>query len=145
MIIREAEPQDAPILEMLYRKLHPDDVPIMVWADRIEQIAKHPDIYLLVLEEDERILGTALLHLCLDVVRGDQPFAIVDQVIIDPEHQMKNGMSFLMKHIETFCHQRKCVKVILTCDISQEAEHRCYTELGYRGDSHRVYKKYLPY
>lgn len=145
MIIREAEPQDAPILEMLYRKLHPDDVPIMVWADRIEQIARHPDSYLLVLEEDERILGTALLHLCLDVVRGDQPFAIVDQVIIDPEHQMKNGMSFLMKHIETFCHQRKCVKVILTSQISQEAEHRCYTELGYRDDSHRVYKKYLPY
>lgn len=145
MIIREASSGDAPILERLYRKLHPGDLPVMVSKERIEQISQHPDSYLLVVEDDGRLIGTAHLHLCLDVVRGDQPFAVVDQVIIDPECRSKDYTSFLMKHIETFCHQRKCVKVILTSDIKQESAHECYTELGYSGESHRVYKKYLPY
>jgi N-acetylglutamate synthase-like GNAT family acetyltransferase len=108
--IRQAEAKDVSAISNLYRQfVRPvaPDTTIDVREDRIEQIRAHPENFLFVLEINSRIYGTAFLTLCLDPVYRHQPYAILENFVIDESQRGKRYGSMLARYVENFCHQRE--------------------------------------
>ena len=123
-MIREAEPRDAQAIERLYQELLPNNLNTKVLGERIEEIRNNPNSFLLVCEIDQKVIGTAHLHICLDALVENRP-------------------SELMKYIENICIQRNCMKMFLTSGASRSEAHHFYEKLGFDGESSKAFKKYL--
>ncbi|MCG7382949.1 GNAT family N-acetyltransferase [Paenibacillus sp. ACRRY] len=142
-MIREAEPRDAQAIERLYKELLPGNLNTKVLGERIEEIQTNPNSFLLVCEIDQKVIGTAHLHICLDALVEDRPFGVVERVIITENVQGKGYGSELMEHIENICIQKNGVKIFLTSGTSRSEAHHFYEKLGYDGESSKAFKKYL--
>ncbi|MEW4426668.1 MULTISPECIES: GNAT family N-acetyltransferase [Paenibacillus] len=142
-MIREAEPRDAQDIERLYKELLPNNLNTKVLGERIEEIQNNPNSFLLVCEIDQKVIGTAHLHICLDALVENRPFGVVERVIITEHVQSKGYGSELMKAIENICIQRNCMKIFLTSGASRSEAHHFYEKLGYDGESSKAFKKYL--
>lgn len=142
-MIREAEPRDAQAIERLYKELLPGNLNTKVLGERIEEIQNDPNSFLLVCEIDQKVIGTAHLHICLDALVENRPFGVVERVIITEHVQSKGYGSELMKAIENICIQKNCLKIFLTSGVSRSEAHHFYEKLGYDGESSKAFKKYL--
>ncbi|QWU18393.1 GNAT family N-acetyltransferase [Paenibacillus sophorae] len=142
-MIREAVPEDACGVETLYRLLLPDHPGIEVLPDRINQIAVNPDSFLFVCEEDNRIIGTVHLHICMDALSGCRPFAVVERVIVSPDMQGKGCGAALMRYAEQTATERGALKIMLSSASRREEAHLFYAALGYDGEGSKLFKKYL--
>jgi hypothetical protein len=88
--IREAENGDTAAVLELYRQLVRPvarDVEVDVRGERIEEIRADPHNFLWVLEAKDGVVGTAFLTLCLDPMHGWQPYAVLENFIIDENHR----------------------------------------------------------
>ena len=99
---RKAIAADASAIANLYRELV-SNAPIMVLPERIEEIAHDKNTYLIVCDDDNEIVATALLTLANDVMFTRQPFALLENVIVSKHVQRKGVGKGLMDHIEKFC------------------------------------------
>lgn len=142
-MIREAEPRDAQAIECLYKELLPNNLNTKVLGERIEEIQNNPNSFLLVCEIDQKVIGTAHLHICLDALMENRPFGVVERVIVTEHVQSKGYGSELMKAIENICIQKNCLKIFLTSGASRIEAHHFYEKLGYDGESSKAFKKYL--
>ncbi|MGC6587213.1 GNAT family N-acetyltransferase [Paenibacillus sp. Dod16] len=142
-MIRAAEPKDAEQIEELYKELLPSNTEIYVSNERISEVQNNPNSFLFVYELEQKIVGTAHLHLCLDALVGSRPFGVVERVIISRAQQGKGYGSELMKYIEGLCAEKNCLKIFLTSGSSRTEAHVFYDRLGYDGNSSRAFKKYL--
>ena len=86
---------------------------LFILPSRIAEIAADARSFLYLAKHERRIAGTGFLTLCLDPMYGHQPFALVENVIVDPELRgMGIGVAF-MRHIEVFCVRSDCSKIML--------------------------------
>lgn len=142
-MIREALPQDAGALEALYRQLLPDNPDIRVSPDRISAIRTNPDSYLFVYDREGELAGTVHLHLCMDALSGDRPFAVIERVVTALHVRGQGIGGALMRHAEEAAKSRGALKVMLSSNARRQEAHRFYERLGYDGEGSRLYKKYL--
>ncbi|MBV8275603.1 MAG: GNAT family N-acetyltransferase, partial [Verrucomicrobia bacterium] len=113
--IREAEPRDASAILRLYRQLvRPvaPDLEVDVRADRIEQIRSNPHNFLWVLESEDGVVGTAFLTLCLDPMHNRQPYAVLENFVIDERYRTKGYGALLMRYAVDFCYRADCSKIM---------------------------------
>ncbi|MFH5186088.1 GNAT family N-acetyltransferase [Paenibacillus sp. TAB 01] len=142
-MIREAEARDRDALEALYRLLMPDDDRIQVVEERIEQIRRDANNFIFVSERENRVLGTALLHLCLDPMYGWRPFAVIENVIVDPQAQAGGVGRELLVHIEERCREAQCTEILIMSSLHRTEAHRFFEKLGFRQVA-KGFKKYIP-
>lgn len=143
MNTRQAEPEDARALEDLYKVLVPGDPNIHVDPRRLAELHTDPRHYLLVVEADGVVCGTAFLSLVLDAMYGGQPFGIVENVVISPAHQGKGLGGFLMSAIEEKARDAKCTKLMLLSSVARTRAHRFFAAIGFEGEKKRGFIKYL--
>ncbi|WP_438444937.1 GNAT family N-acetyltransferase [Gorillibacterium sp. sgz5001074] len=143
-MIREAVPKDAQGIERLYGELFGGGRTVRVLEDRIAEIRANPNSFLLVYENEEGLVGTAHLHLCLDALEGTRPFGVVERVVVAGEHQGKGYGTQLMRYIEGLCREHRCVKVMLTSNMKRTEAHEFYSRLDYNGERSKAFIKELP-
>ena len=103
--IREAQAKDAPAIHELYRQLvRPvaPEVQVDVRAERIEQIKGDPHNSLWVLESEAGVVGTAFVTLCLDPMHNRQPYAVLENFVIDERYRSSGHGARLMRHVSGF-------------------------------------------
>ncbi len=142
MILREAIATDAPAVARLYQTLVPHDRNMRVNPERISQIAADPNNFLLVVEEDGDVRATAFLTLCLDPMYGALPFAVLENVVVDPARQGGGYGRFIVEHIEAFCWRRGCTKIMLFSSAFRNAAHQFFSRLKYAHDKKIAFVKY---
>lgn len=142
-MIREAVPEDACTIEELYRILLPAHQDIHVSPERLKQIAANEDSFLYVYEEEGNIVGSLHLHLCMDALSHNRPFAVIERVIVAQEARGKGYGANLMRHAENVAVTKGAVKVMLSSAANREEAHRFYEHLGFSGNSSKLFKKYL--
>lgn len=142
-MIREARSEDATYIEELYRILLPEHPAIHVSPERLKRIADHPDSFLYVYEEEGTIVGTLHLHLCMDALCDDRPFAVIERVITAQEVRGKGYGAKLMKYAEHVATSRGALKIMLSSAVRREDAHQFYEHLGYNSSSSKLFKKYL--
>jgi N-acetylglutamate synthase-like GNAT family acetyltransferase len=143
--IREAEAGDARAILELYRQLvRPvaPDVAVDVRADRIEQIRSDPHNFLWVLESEDGVVGTAFVTLCLDPMHNRQPYAVLENFIVDEGYRAKGYGAQLMSYAMDFCHRADCSKIMLQSHSSRSQAHAFFEAQGFSGAHKKAFVKY---
>lgn len=139
--IRNALPSDAARIAELYRQLVGNPA-VCVQPERIAAIANDKDTGLFVCEYQGTVHGSALVSLCADVMFGAQPFAVVENVVVDTQLRKQGLGAALLRHIEVFCLAHDCSKIMLLSASQREQAHRFFERAGFAGSKKRGFVKY---
>ena len=141
MIVREAKPEDALKLSELYNQLV-NNTAINVEPEQIQALYDDERSKLLVCEYQGHVVGSALVSLCSDVMFRKQPFAVVENVIVDVAAQGKGVGSALFQEIEIFCLNTDCSKIMLLSSAQRLDSHAFFEKQGFKGSVKRGFVKY---
>jgi len=139
--VRRALPSDANSIAALYTQLVSNPA-VAVLPERIAEISRDPNTALFVCELESRVCATALVSLCADVMFKSQPYAVVENVIVDSSTQRLGVGTALFRHIEAFCLANDCFKIMLLSSTNREHAHRFFERAGFLGSSKRGFVKY---
>lgn len=139
--VREAQPGDERAVGSLYQALT-NDSNVNVKSERISEIASNNDAFLFVAESWGQVVGTAFVTLCPDPMYGHQPFAVIENIVVDSNYQGGKVGTALMQKIESLCYERDCSKIMLLSSVSRNGAHSFFKQLGYVADSKIGFIKY---
>jgi N-acetylglutamate synthase-like GNAT family acetyltransferase len=142
--IRRATKEDAEAVANLYRELDTLS-PVSVLPERIEAVANSNTTYLLVCDDAGEIIATALVCLCQDVMFDNQPFALVENVVVSADYKREGIGKSMMDYIEAFCLEQDCSKIMLQTSSENRAARDFYTAMGYDPDAKIGFVKYRRY
>jgi N-acetylglutamate synthase-like GNAT family acetyltransferase len=92
--VRRATAGDAVRIAALYGQLV-GDAALCVLPEHVQEVSESPKTALLVAEVDGLVCGTVLVSLCDDVMFKRQPFAVVENVVVDVDARNQGvGPSF---------------------------------------------------
>lgn len=91
---------------------------------------------------DGVVCGTAFLTLCLDAMFGNQPYGVLENVVVDEAWRGKGLGGRLMEHIEDMCLKSDCSKMMLLSSASRELAHRFFEQKGFVSSNKRGFVKY---
>jgi GNAT superfamily N-acetyltransferase len=139
--VRTARPEDAARIAELYQQLV-NNPAVAVLPERIAAVSADPQTRLFVCEHLGRVDGTALVSLCADVMFGAQPFAVVENIVVNDQARGQGLGGALLCHIEAFCLARDCSKIMLLSASQREQAHRFFERSGFVGSTKRGFIKY---
>lgn len=139
--VRHAEPADAPAIAALYAQLVSNPA-VSVRPERIAQLAREESGALFVGEIGQRAVGTVLVCLCDDVMFNDQPFAVVENIVVDAACRSAGVGRALLAAVEAYCLARQCSKIMLLSSAEREHAHRFFERAGFAGSLKRGFVKY---
>lgn len=140
-LIRRARPDDAKAIEALYRELV-DDPLVRVLPARLAEVADDPRSALLVLESNGVVCASALLNFCTDVMFGSQPFAVVENIVVDSRCRGQGLGTALVQWIEEDCKDRGCSKIMLLSAVERSNAHRFFAHCGFSDSKKKGFIKY---
>lgn len=143
-IIRRAQAADAKAIGNLYRELNALSTPIVL-PERISAITNSEHTHLLVCEDGSKVLATALVCLCQDVMFGNQPFALVENVVVSADCKREGIGKSMMDFIEAFCLEQDCSKIMLQTSSENRDAHDFYIAMSYDPDAKIGFIKYRRY
>ena len=141
MEVREATASDAPAVHKLYEILT-NNVHVNVEPSRIETIANDSNNFLFVICMNGQVQGTCFVTLCLDPMFGDQPYGVIENVVVSPESRNLGLGQNMLKHVELFCLNRNCSKIMLHSTTSRDAAHGFFKSIGYDNNRKSAFVKY---
>lgn len=139
--IRRATKDDAEAIANLYRELNTLS-PVSVSPEKIDAVANSENTYLLVCDDAGEIIATALVCLCQDVMFDNQPFALVENVVVSADYKRKGIGKSMMDYIEAFCLEQDCSKIMLQTSSENRNARDFYTGMGYDPDAKIGFIKY---
>ena len=139
--VRQAIPSDSAQVSHLYNQLVVD-VGIRVLPSRIASISQDPNTALFVCELDGTVRATALVSLCSDVMYGFQPFAVLENVVVDASVRGSGVGELLLGHIEVYGQAKDCSKIMLLSSANRADAHRFFVRAGFAGSTKRGFVKY---
>jgi N-acetylglutamate synthase-like GNAT family acetyltransferase len=140
-VIRMAAGHDAPAIQSLYRELV-DDARIHVLPDQIAAFADSPASFLLVAEMEAAVCATALLTICADAMYGNQPFGVMENVVVTRQMRGRGLGKQLLAHVEQLAINRNCTKLMLLSGSHRHEAHAFFRQCGFAGDTKQAFVKY---
>jgi GNAT superfamily N-acetyltransferase len=140
-IIRLAARADAEALQLLYCQLV-DDNNVNVTEAQIQMIAEDARTRLFVCEIDDCVRATVLVSLCADAMYAGQPFAVVENLVVDRDCRGNGIGQSLLREVEQFCLSQNCSKMMLLSSVSRSDAHRFFEHAGFRAGLKRGFVKY---
>ncbi|WP_220669724.1 GNAT family N-acetyltransferase [Paraburkholderia fungorum] len=141
LTIRTARRADADALQSLYRQLVNDEN-VNPTESQIQILEEDARTQLLVCEIEGHVRGTVLICLCSDAMYAGQPFAVVENLVVDLEFRGNGVGRALLREVEQFCLSRNCSKMMLLSSASRVRAHRFFEQVGFSGDRKRGFIKY---
>jgi len=144
-IIRLAKVNDIPRIIQLYDEL-------VITTSRIEwgkvkpslvdyqktlnEINTIPGYELLIAEENDEILGSMVLLIMPNLSHRASPWALVENIIIDPKQQRRNVGRKLMEYAVRRAKDKGCYKIILNSNKKRRGAHKFYRSLGFEASAY---------
>jgi len=136
--IREATPQDLPAVLALYAQPGMDNghvLPLQEAKQLLGEFSQYPNYHLYVACEGAHagaVLGTFALLVMHNLAHGGTPSAIVEDVVVSPEHQGLGIGRQMMGHARELARQAGCYKLVLSSNQKRERAHAFYESLGFQ-------------
>ena len=136
MIIRQAKPEDEQDLKTLYfeflTKFPPKEEQDMnKWADVIARFAKSEDKFLLVVEEDGRVVSSVQVAVIEGLTHNVRPFAVIENVVTHGDYQNRGYASALLEKATDIAKEWNCYKVFLETGSNKESTLNFYRNNGF--------------
>jgi GNAT superfamily N-acetyltransferase len=146
VLIRPAQPDDAPAIESLYRELVTNPR-IAVNPQRVADIAIDPKSFLLVaqgdLGEGGSVLGTVFMTICPDPMFDDACYALLEDVIVTARARNRGVGLRLLEEVELIARRERCNRLMLLSSSHRTDAHRFFRRAGFDGERKRGFVKYL--
>jgi GNAT superfamily N-acetyltransferase len=139
--VRRAVAADAPHVQRLYAILVQNPA-LDVRAERLAHIAGDPAAALFVHDGAEGVDGTVFVALCADAMFGDQPFAVVENIVVEPRARGRGVGAALMRAVDAHCRAARCSKIMLLSAASRAEAHAFFERCGYAGSVKKGFVKY---
>lgn len=141
VFVRRAVAADAVAVEALYRQLVTNSS-VQVLPERLAELARDPATCLLVAERHDEVCGTLLLSLCADVMFGHQPFAVIENLVVDEVCRGARIGERLLRHAEACCRDAGCSKIMVMNAVGRTDAHRFFERQGFDGQAKRGFVRY---
>jgi GNAT superfamily N-acetyltransferase len=140
MIIREATPSDAMVIQQLVEQL---GYPHITLEDTQRNLHNHrdPDYQVLVGEMDGHVVAFIALH-CFHVMHWKETMGRISTLCVEEGFRSKGIGRQLLHAGEEWLRSKGCGKIELTSNAHRIRAHQFYLNLGYIDDSRR-FVKYL--
>ena len=142
---RRAQARDAEEVDRLYAQLV-SNPGIDVLPQRLAELQRSTEAALFVVDDESDdgtgLLGTVFVALCPDAMFGRQPFAVVENIVVDARARGQGIGALLMAEVERFCLAADCSKIVLLSAAERGDAHRFFERAGYAGDRKRGFVKY---
>jgi GNAT superfamily N-acetyltransferase len=130
-LIKKNELQD---LINLYDFLNPNDYPLPpdseineVWKEIYED--NHFKCF--IAEIDNLIVASCTLSIIPNLTRGARPYAVMENVIVQPDYRRKGIGTQLLKYCINYAWSQKCYKIMLMTRRKDEGITKFYTRAGF--------------
>jgi GNAT superfamily N-acetyltransferase len=107
-----------------------------------DEIKAMPGHELLVAEEDGVVVGTMVLLIVPNFSHGALPWAMVENLVIDPAHRRKGIGRLLMDYALSLAREAGCYKLQLLSSTKRKEAHRFYKRLGFKTSAYG-FRSYL--
>ena len=111
---RRAQARDAEEVDRLYAQLV-SNPGIDVLPQRLAELQRSTEAALFVVDDESDdgtgLLGTVFVALCPDAMFGRQPFAVVENIVVDARARGQGIGALLMAEVERFCLAADCSKI----------------------------------
>jgi GNAT superfamily N-acetyltransferase len=129
MIIRDARPDDLPVVRCLIRQLA--DVPDEAeFRTRFERVSAMPGHRIIVAEMDGEIVG--VLHVFERPALEKPCEAVVQALVVDGKRRGARIGEALMREVEAWAGSRKLASTALYTRIDRDRARMFYERIGYR-------------
>lgn len=139
MIIREAAAEDAQALKVLYfdflTKYPPaEEQDMEVWKGLLAEYSRDPYNYILVAEEDGRVVSSVQLGIVRSLTHNVRPFAVAENVVTHADYRQRGYASALLQKAAEIAREQRCYKLSLETGSNRESTLNFYRNNGFTID-----------
>jgi GNAT superfamily N-acetyltransferase len=98
--------------------------------------------FLLVADINDSIVGTAQLNICMDAMYGLQPYALIENIIVEQKSEKQGIGKALLSKVEEICAINNCSKIMLLSSNLRSKAHCFFENRGYSGSTKKGFVKY---
>lgn len=140
MIIREATGKDVFDLKELYfvylTKWPPKEEQNMEqWAQMLEDFRKKDSFYILVVEDEGKVVSSVQLAIIPSLTHNVRSFAIVENVVTHENYRNKGYASALLQKAAEIAKKNNCYKLSLETGSNRESTLNFYKNNGFEIDA----------
>lgn len=148
MIIRQALPTDAEDLKILYFEYLTNYPPteeqnMQDWREIIQRLYNNTNSYLLVCEEEGRVVSTVYLTIIENLTHNNRPFGVIENVVTHGDLRNMGYASALLNEATEISKKHNCYKVFLETGSMKESTLNFYKNNGFELDLKRSCLKRL--
>lgn len=148
MIIRKAQGKDARDLKVLYFE-HLTHYPpkeeqdMRQWEDILDRFEKDDKMYLLVAEEDGRVVSSVQMAIIESLTHNVRPFAIIENVVTHSAFRNRGYASALLERASEIARELGCYRISLETGSNRESTLNFYRNNGFEIDAKHACLKRL--
>ena len=140
MNIREAAGNDAQALKVLYFEYltaHPpkEEQDMALWSKRLDQFAQDENMYLLVAEENGKVVSSVQMAIVESLTHNVRPFAVIENVVTHADYRNQGYASALLERASQIARERRCYKIFLETGSNKESTLNFYRSNGFEIDT----------
>lgn len=148
MIIRKAKSTDANDLKILYfdylTHFPPkEEQDMMMWQNLLDEFEKDEKMYLLVVEEDGKVVSSIQMAIIKSLTHNVRPFAIIENVVTHVNYRNKGYASALLEKASEIAKEHRCYKISLETGSNKESTLNFYRNNGFSIDEKHACLKRL--
>ena len=139
MIIRKAKGADANQLKTLYFEYlthfpPKEEQDMSLWQSLLEKFEKDENMYLLVAEEDGKVVSSVQMAIIESLTHNVSPFAVIENVVTHADYRNRGLASSLLEKASEIARERRCYKVFLETGSNKESTLNFYRNNGFAID-----------
>ena len=139
MIIRKAKGADANQLKTLYFEYlthfpPKEEQDMSLWQSLLEKFEKDENMYLLVAEEDGKVVSSVQMAIIESLTHNVSPFAVIENVVTHADYRNRGLASSLLEKASEIARERRCYKVFLETGSNKESTLNFYKNNGFAID-----------
>lgn len=136
MIIRKAKASDAENLKELYfhflTKYPPvEEQDMALWGEMLDRFEKDDKMYILVAEEDGRVVSTVQMAIIESLTHNVRGFAVVENVVTHSDYRNRGYASALLQKASEIAREHRCYKISLETGSNRESTLNFYRNNGF--------------
>jgi ribosomal protein S18 acetylase RimI-like enzyme len=122
-----------PLLD-LYQYLNQDD-PLLEMNSSLKQLWQEifddPNLYYLVIEEDNMLVSSCTLAIIKNLTRNARPYALIENVITHEKYRNKGYGTAILQKAVAIATENDCYKVMLMTSRNDESTLKFYEKAGF--------------
>lgn len=139
MVIRKAKASDAYDLKVLYFEYlthfpPKEEQDMNLWEKLIAKFEQDENMYLLVAEEDGKVISSVQMAIIESLTHNVSPFAVIENVVTHVDYRNQGYASSLLDKATVIAKEHRCYKVSLETGSNKESTLNFYRNNGFMID-----------